>query len=283
MGSAMALGALISGGLVWWHPVASQSALLLPGLLYLGLGVVHLTPCSSSSRSRTVAEPAAASVCAGPPRRCARRPSWSGRVCPPAAQPGARRPGGGGAVLVGRDGRLRDVPADPAGRAARQRGRRGGGHGSGRERRLGPVRARVRPGRGRQPPAGRRPDRDPGPDPQRSRRGRHGSRRRAGRPHRRLRLHLHVARRGRSGSRRAAPPRGVRPEPVHRPVDELDGLLPRASASPRRSPASWRRGRRPRWRWWWSARSASSGRSGYLPALRAERARRREAEPVHVG
>src|SRR6476620_11421289 len=43
LGSAMALGALISGGLVWWHPVASQSALLLPGLLYLGLGVVHLT------------------------------------------------------------------------------------------------------------------------------------------------------------------------------------------------------------------------------------------------
>ncbi len=42
LGSAMALGALISGGLVWWHPIASQSALLLPGLLYLGLGVVHL-------------------------------------------------------------------------------------------------------------------------------------------------------------------------------------------------------------------------------------------------
>jgi MFS family permease len=43
LGSAMAAGALISGGLVWWHPIASQSALLLPGLLYLGLGVVHLT------------------------------------------------------------------------------------------------------------------------------------------------------------------------------------------------------------------------------------------------
>ena len=42
LGSAMAAGALISGGLVWWHPIASQSALLLPGLLYLGLGVVHL-------------------------------------------------------------------------------------------------------------------------------------------------------------------------------------------------------------------------------------------------
>jgi MFS family permease len=42
LGSAIATGALISGGLVWWHPIASQSALLLPGLLYLGLGVVHL-------------------------------------------------------------------------------------------------------------------------------------------------------------------------------------------------------------------------------------------------
>lgn len=42
LGTAMAAGALISGGLVWWHPIASQSALLLPGLLYLVLGVVHL-------------------------------------------------------------------------------------------------------------------------------------------------------------------------------------------------------------------------------------------------
>ena len=42
LGSAMAIGALVSGGLVWWHPIPSQSALLLPGLLYLGLGVVHL-------------------------------------------------------------------------------------------------------------------------------------------------------------------------------------------------------------------------------------------------
>lgn len=42
LGSAIATGALISGGLVWWHPIASQSALLLPGLLYCGLGVVHL-------------------------------------------------------------------------------------------------------------------------------------------------------------------------------------------------------------------------------------------------
>ena len=42
LGTAIATGALISGGLVWWHPIASQSALLLPGLLYCALGVVHL-------------------------------------------------------------------------------------------------------------------------------------------------------------------------------------------------------------------------------------------------
>jgi MFS family permease len=42
LGTAVATGALISGVLVWWHPFASQSALLLPGLLYCGLGVVHL-------------------------------------------------------------------------------------------------------------------------------------------------------------------------------------------------------------------------------------------------
>ena len=42
LGGAIAAGAVISGGLVWWHPIQSQSPLLLPGLLYLGLGVVHL-------------------------------------------------------------------------------------------------------------------------------------------------------------------------------------------------------------------------------------------------
>lgn len=42
MGTAMATGAVASGALVWWHPVTSQSALLLPGLLYLGLSIVHL-------------------------------------------------------------------------------------------------------------------------------------------------------------------------------------------------------------------------------------------------
>ncbi len=43
LGASIAVGALLSGGLVWWHPVAHQSALLLPGLIYIGLTVVHLT------------------------------------------------------------------------------------------------------------------------------------------------------------------------------------------------------------------------------------------------
>jgi MFS family permease len=42
LGVSIASGALISGGLVWWHPIASQSGLLLPGLLYIGLTLAHL-------------------------------------------------------------------------------------------------------------------------------------------------------------------------------------------------------------------------------------------------
>ena len=42
LGIGMAVGAVASGGLVWWHPLASQSALLLPGIAYIALGVVHL-------------------------------------------------------------------------------------------------------------------------------------------------------------------------------------------------------------------------------------------------
>lgn len=42
LGVAIALGALISGGLIWWHPVASHSALWLPIAVMLILNVVHL-------------------------------------------------------------------------------------------------------------------------------------------------------------------------------------------------------------------------------------------------
>ena len=43
MGASIACGALVSGGLVWWHPFRAQSGLLLPGLVYVGLAVVHLS------------------------------------------------------------------------------------------------------------------------------------------------------------------------------------------------------------------------------------------------
>jgi len=42
LGGSIATGALISGGLVYWHPFASQSALLLPFICYLALNVAHL-------------------------------------------------------------------------------------------------------------------------------------------------------------------------------------------------------------------------------------------------
>lgn len=42
LGVSIALGALISGGLVWWHPFAAWSALSLPYAVYCVLAVVHL-------------------------------------------------------------------------------------------------------------------------------------------------------------------------------------------------------------------------------------------------
>lgn len=42
LGVAIATGALISGALVWWHPLPGASALLLPFLVYAVLAVVHL-------------------------------------------------------------------------------------------------------------------------------------------------------------------------------------------------------------------------------------------------
>ena len=42
VGGGIASGALISGGLVWWHPFADQSALLLPVAIFVALNVVHL-------------------------------------------------------------------------------------------------------------------------------------------------------------------------------------------------------------------------------------------------
>ncbi|MFC8596997.1 MFS transporter [Isoptericola sp. NPDC057191] len=42
LGVSIALGALVSGGLVWWHPFPAWSALTLPYAAYVALAVVHL-------------------------------------------------------------------------------------------------------------------------------------------------------------------------------------------------------------------------------------------------
>lgn len=42
LGAAIALGAVVSGGLVLWHPIAGQSALVLPFAALVTLNVVHL-------------------------------------------------------------------------------------------------------------------------------------------------------------------------------------------------------------------------------------------------
>lgn len=42
LGGSIAAGALISGGIVWWHPFRDQSALTLPFAVFVALTVVHL-------------------------------------------------------------------------------------------------------------------------------------------------------------------------------------------------------------------------------------------------
>lgn len=42
VGIAISVGALLSGGLIWWHPVTTQSALWLPVLGGVALSVLHL-------------------------------------------------------------------------------------------------------------------------------------------------------------------------------------------------------------------------------------------------
>lgn len=42
LGVSLATGSLVAGGLIAWHPIAGQSALLLPVQLFIALNVVHL-------------------------------------------------------------------------------------------------------------------------------------------------------------------------------------------------------------------------------------------------
>jgi MFS family permease len=50
LGVAIAVGALVSGGLVWWHPMTAWSALTLPYVVYAGLAVVHLVAVAALLR-----------------------------------------------------------------------------------------------------------------------------------------------------------------------------------------------------------------------------------------
>ncbi len=63
LGVSIALGALVSGGLVWWHPVTAWSALTLPYVVYAALAVVHLvavTTLMREERGRAVDSPTTA-------------------------------------------------------------------------------------------------------------------------------------------------------------------------------------------------------------------------------
>lgn len=70
LGVSIAAGALLSGGLVWWHPVGAWSALTLPYATYALLAVVHLVMVAVLVRE-TARRPAAAG--AGTPPAAGRR------------------------------------------------------------------------------------------------------------------------------------------------------------------------------------------------------------------
>lgn len=59
LGASIAAGALVSGVLVWWHPVRAWSALTLPFVAYAALACVHLTAVALLLREdrRPEAEP----------------------------------------------------------------------------------------------------------------------------------------------------------------------------------------------------------------------------------
>jgi MFS family permease len=66
LGVSIAAGALVSGGLVWWHPLDTWSALALPYAVYVALSVVHLVAVIVLVREtpRTVAHPPGAGAAA---------------------------------------------------------------------------------------------------------------------------------------------------------------------------------------------------------------------------
>lgn len=96
LGVAIAAGALVSGGLVWWHPVVAWSALTLPWVTYAALAFVHLVAVAALLR-----EPARAGGAEAPAgvRRSRRRVPARLRAAAASAG-GAPRAVAGGLRLV---------------------------------------------------------------------------------------------------------------------------------------------------------------------------------------
>ncbi len=244
LGGAIAVGALASGGLIWWDPVrtvfgvSGVSALDAAAWVSAALTVVHLVA-------------AAALMTEQRPPAAAGRSQWShalseARTTPAVIasgvaaghQPRATGPGRRRGVLVGRHDHLRVPDAAAPGGTRRVRGAGGGPGRAGVGRRVGAVRRGLVARRGdvgthRRRPSGHGRARAQCP------RGRgHGVGGRPGRARRGLPVHLLHARDERPAPRGAAPSAGDVRQPRDGAVDQLDDGLPRLrrGGSARRHP-----------------------------------------------
>lgn len=106
LGVSIAAGALISGGLVWWHPFDAWSALALPYALYAILSVVHLVAVTLLVREtprRAVATGGTPAPSPAPPPSGSRAAGAAGRALESARQaPGVIRDG----LRLARDNRV---------------------------------------------------------------------------------------------------------------------------------------------------------------------------------